>query len=68
LQAWALAAEKAGAAFSRGNAVELACVGGCLVTREASRAAFARRKRSMVASDMIEEIGGVMEGLFPCDS
>ena len=45
-----------------------AALGGCVVTRLAARAAFAKHRRSMVTSDLIPELGGVVDALFPVDS
>ncbi len=42
----------------------LASYGACLVTRTASAYAFAARKRSMAASDMVRQLGNAMEMLF----
>ncbi|KAL8414998.1 hypothetical protein RB594_005995 [Gaeumannomyces avenae] len=39
-----------------GESVRLAAFGGCAVTRECSRLAFARRGRSLQASDLTEEV------------
>ena len=39
----------------------------CAVCRRAAKAAFAVKKRSMVASDLIEQLGGVMEELAPVE-
>ncbi|PNH07586.1 hypothetical protein TSOC_005927 [Tetrabaena socialis] len=38
--------------------------GACLVTRTASAYAFASRRRAMVASDMLGQLGSAMEMLF----
>ncbi|MEW5297269.1 MAG: hypothetical protein WDW36_000490 [Sanguina aurantia] len=46
------------------NPMMLAAYGGCLVTRTAAAYAFAKRKRSMVAGDMLETLGSAMEMLF----
>ena len=51
--------------FHPGRAV-LAAVGGSVVTRAAAAAAFRVRKRAMTTPDVIGEVGGVFEGLFPC--
>ena len=60
--AWAAAKARTG-----GEAADMqqAALAACLVTRRAARAAFALRKRSMVAGDLIEHIGEVMEKLAP---
>jgi ATP-dependent NAD(P)H-hydrate dehydratase len=42
----------------------LAAYGGCLVTRTACAYAFASKKRAMVASDMLMQLGNAMEMLF----
>lgn len=46
------------------NPMMLAAYGGCLVTRTAAAYAFANKKRSMVAGDMLETLGNAMEMLF----
>ena len=43
----------------------VAAYAGCLVTRVAARAAFERKRRSMLATDVIEELGETMQRLFP---
>ena len=43
----------------------VAAYAGCLVTRVAARAAFKRKRRSMLATDVIEELGETMQRLFP---
>ncbi len=43
----------------------LAAFGGCLVARTAGQHAFARYRRSMLASHVIEEIPRVMDEMFP---
>ena len=43
----------------------VAAYAGCLVTRVAARAAFGRKRRSMLATDVIEELGDTMQRLFP---
>lgn len=35
------------------------------LTRRAAARAFARKKRSMLASDVLEELGGAVEEMFP---
>ena len=47
------------------SAVSVAAYAGCLVTRVAARAAFERKRRSMLATDVIEELGETMQRLFP---
>jgi len=42
----------------------LASYGGCLTARTAAAAAFQRRGRSMLAADVIEELGAAVDGLF----
>ncbi|KAI9209598.1 Ribokinase-like protein [Polychytrium aggregatum] len=42
-----------------------ACYGACVLTRQCSAAAFQRKGRSMMTTDMIEEIGSVFGQLFP---
>ncbi|GLC64601.1 hypothetical protein PLESTF_000183300 [Pleodorina starrii] len=46
------------------NPMVLASYGACLVTRTAAAYAFAARKRAMVASDMLSQLGSAMEMLF----
>lgn len=46
------------------NPMVLASYGACLVTRTAAAYAFASRKRAMVASDMLAQLGSAMEMLF----
>nr|ADI46920.1 MTM0417 [Volvox carteri f. nagariensis] len=46
------------------NPMVLASYGACLVTRTAAAYAFAARKRAMVASDMLGQLGSAMEMLF----
>ena len=50
------------------SASALAAYAGCLVTRVAARAAFDRKRRSMLASDVIEELGDTMQRLFPVET
>jgi ATP-dependent NAD(P)H-hydrate dehydratase len=45
--------------------MQQAALAACLVTRRAARLAFAARKRSMVAGDLIEHVGEVVEELAP---
>ncbi|KAF6040025.1 CARKD [Bugula neritina] len=42
----------------------LAAVAACAMTRECNRRAFAKCRRAMLASDMIDEIGAVFEDMF----
>ena len=42
----------------------LAAYGGCLTARTAAGAAFAKRRRSMLAGDVIEELGDAVDWLF----
>jgi len=42
----------------------LAATGGCMVTRTASRRAFAKEGRGVVTQDMLPEIGGAFSELF----
>lgn len=44
--------------------VLLAAYGGCLTSRHAARAAYAKKRRSMVAGDVIEELGDAVDSLF----
>ncbi len=60
--AWAVAAETAGGSSAD---LQLAAFAACTVTRGAARRAFATRKRSMVAGDLIGELGDAMEELAP---
>lgn len=46
------------------NPMVLAAYGACLVTRTASAYAFGHKKRSMVAGDMLGQLGNAMEMLF----
>ncbi|KLU84359.1 YjeF protein [Magnaporthiopsis poae ATCC 64411] len=48
--------EGSAAGVDDGESVRLAAFGGCAVTRECSRLAFARRGRSLQASDLTEEV------------
>ena len=50
------------------SASALAAYAGCLVTRVAARAAFDSKRRSMLASDVIEELGDTMQRLFPVET
>lgn len=43
----------------------LACQAACVVVRRACLAAFEKKKRSMVAPDVLEEVGPVFEALCP---
>ena len=63
--AWAVAA----AQRSGGQPdLPLAAYAACLVTRTAAARAFAARKRSMVAGDLIHELGAAVEALAPWDA
>jgi ATP-dependent NAD(P)H-hydrate dehydratase len=63
--AWAVAAaRRAGDAASPDLA--LAAYAACLVTRTAAARAFATRKRSMVAGDLLCELGAAVESIAPC--
>lgn len=42
----------------------LAAYGGCLTARTAAKAAFAKKRRSMLAGDVIEELGDTIDRLF----
>ena len=44
----------------------LAAYAACLVTRTAAARAFETRKRSMVAGDLIGELGAAVEAIAPC--
>ena len=46
------------------SATILASYGGTLTARYAAKAAFARRKRSMIAVDLIDELGFAVDDLF----
>lgn len=66
---WATEALKAGdqeaiKATQNLSATVLASYGGSLTSRFAAKAAFAKRKRSMIAVDLIEELGLVVDELF----
>jgi|APGre2960657444_1045066.scaffolds.fasta_scaffold00201_6 ATP-dependent NAD(P)H-hydrate dehydratase len=62
--AWAVAATQR---EGGGEAdLQLAAYAACLVTRQAAALAFAARKRSMVAGDLLQELGAVIERLAPC--
>ena len=50
------------------SASALAAYAGCLVTRVAARAAFDKKRRSMLASDVIDELGDTMQRLFPVET
>eukprot|EP01095_Lingulamoeba_sp_RSL-Kostka_P010425 TRINITY_DN374_c2_g1_i3.p1 TRINITY_DN374_c2_g1~~TRINITY_DN374_c2_g1_i3.p1 ORF type:complete len:175 (-),score=55.15 TRINITY_DN374_c2_g1_i3:110-634(-) len=47
------------------EAILIAGFAGCSITRHCNQAAFIKHKRSMVANDMIQEIGQVFDNLFP---
>lgn len=61
LEAGSKDAHKATESFS---ATVLASYGGTLTARYAAKAAFAKRKRSMIAVDLIEELGFAVDELF----
>ena len=42
----------------------LASYGGCLTARTAAAAAFAKKGRSMLAADVIEELGAAVDNLY----
>lgn len=42
----------------------LAAYGGCLTARHAAAAAYGKKRRSMVAGDVIEELGDAVDRLF----
>ena len=42
-----------------------ACLASCTLVRRACAAAFAKRRRSMVAPDVLDEVGEAFEGLCP---
>lgn len=44
----------------------LAAYAACLVTRTAAARAFETRKRSMVAGDLLAELGAAVEAIAPC--
>ena len=50
------------------SASALAAYAGCLVTRVAARAAFDKKRRSMLATDVIDELGETMQRLFPVET
>jgi ATP-dependent NAD(P)H-hydrate dehydratase len=50
------------------RASSLAAYAGCMVTRVAARAAFDKKRRSMLASDVIDELGDTMQRLFPVET
>ena len=68
--AWAVAATQCeGGGEGGGEAdLQLAAYAACLVTRQAAALAFAARKRSMVAGDLLQELGTVIERLAPCST
>eukprot|EP00405_Crypthecodinium_cohnii_P008955 CAMPEP_0206425376 /NCGR_PEP_ID=MMETSP0324_2-20121206/3756_1 /ASSEMBLY_ACC=CAM_ASM_000836 /TAXON_ID=2866 /ORGANISM="Crypthecodinium cohnii, Strain Seligo" /LENGTH=450 /DNA_ID=CAMNT_0053890149 /DNA_START=312 /DNA_END=1663 /DNA_ORIENTATION=+ len=45
-----------------------ACLAACTLLRKACEDAFARKKRSMVAPDVIEELGAAFEALCPAEA
>lgn len=51
--------------MSEDETMVAAAVGGCVITRECSRRAFAKRGRSMQASDLTEEVHAAFLGVFP---
>lgn len=66
---WATEGLKAGSqdaakATAKFSATVLGAYGGTLTARYAAKAAFARRKRSMIAADLIEEVGFAVDELF----
>ena len=65
--AWTVNSEDGGAAAEqRGGApaLMLAAYGAACTVRHASQAAFKHKRRSMLAADVIEELGGTVERLF----
>jgi len=50
------------------NPMILASFGGCTVTRAASACAFAIKRRSMLAGDMVEQMGNAVDVLFDAAS
>ena len=56
--------EDAKKATEKLSATVLAAYGGTLTARLAAKAAFAKRKRSMIAVDLIEELGFAVDDLF----
>jgi ATP-dependent NAD(P)H-hydrate dehydratase len=65
--AWAVAAaRRANTAASSSEAdLQLAAYAACVTTRAAAASAFRVRKRSMVAGDLIAELGAAVEALSP---
>lgn len=66
--AWAMAAARRGdasAAPANVSNLQLAAYAACVTTRSAAARAFAARGRSMVAGDLIGELGAVIEALAP---
>jgi len=49
----------------RGKDMALACQAACVIVRKACRGAFAKNKRAMVATDVLDELGAVFEELCP---
>ena len=45
----------------------MACHAASVLTRRASREAYARQKRAMVAPDLLDEIGPSFEAICPVD-
>ena len=78
-QAWRAAADAEAAKVERdgeddendadaeAEAAAEAAAAACSVVRLAAREAFAKRGRSMVTGDLIEELGGVMERAVPSE-
>ena len=74
-QAWRAAADAEAAKVERdgeddendADAAAEAAAAACSVVRLAAREAFAKRGRSMVTGDLIEELGGVMERAVPSE-
>ena len=70
--AWAMAAARRADASSLAIAegrcpdLQLAAYAACVTTRAAAASAFRVRKRSMVAGDLIGELGAAIEALSPC--
>ena len=63
--AWAVASARR-AGDQAAPDLALAAYAACLVTRTAAARAFEARKRSMVAGDLLGELGAAIEAIAPC--
>ena len=63
--AWAVAAARRAGDHAVPD-LALAAYAACLVTRTSAARAFETRRRSMVAGDLLGELGAVIEAIAPC--